>query len=212
MRAFILFLCGFLTACTSAELQKPVLSVKKGPAAERPIRRIIALPATCAAVAIDHRNADPDRPGKGHYPQCPKKGLEAIDQALRGTLDFYGYQVIDAEQVNQETARRKEIQQRSRFRTTTTTTVTKYLFLDATPGEQREILRKLGADGVLEARVYLGATIGISSRRPVTVQIRLRATEDEAMVWVRRCDLEGFVLNEKVAIEQGARCATEKAQ
>jgi hypothetical protein len=211
MRAVFLFLFVLAAACTSAELPAPVLYVKHGPAAERPIRRIVALPATCAAVAIDYTDADPERKGNGTYARCPTEGLAAIDQAIRGTLDFQGYQVIDSEQVNRETGLRQEIQSRNRLRTTSTTTdVSRSLFADATPNEQREILRALGADGVIETRVYLGATIGVSRRRPLTVQIRLRTAEDELMVWVRRCELEAFALNEKAEIEKGARCAIER--
>lgn len=213
MRAFFFLSLVFALGCSSAELPQPVLSVKNGPAAERPIRYVLALPASCAAVAVDNRVADPDRQVERPYPRCPKEGLAAIDQAIRGTLDFQGYQVIDAEQVNRVTADRREIQRRRDVRMTMKRTeLSRSLFADATPSEQREILRALGADGVLETRIYLGATIGVSGRRAVSVQVRLRATEDDEMVWVRRCDLEAFVLNEKVSIERGARCATERAR
>jgi len=212
MRALAFLLVFSQAACSSVEFERPVLSAKNGPAFEKRVHRIVALPASCAAVAIDYRNADPDQKGRGPYSRCPLEGLVAIDEAIRGTLEFQGHHVIDAERVNRETANRVEILQRHDLRTTTTIELSRSLFADATPSEQRDILRAVEADGVLETRIYLGATIGMTHRRPVVVQVRLRLAEDDNLIWVRRCELETNVLDEKAANEAGARFARVKAR
>ena len=200
-------------ACSSTELVAPQIRARMGPAGERPVRRVVALPATCGAlsqVAVDN----PAEPGKKMWvqrEQCSANAMSAIDTAIRSILEFGGFQIIDSERVNVITATRHEIEERSRFNTKKTTEQQGARFEDATPFEQADILKELGAEGVLTTRVWIGADVGIGQRRTVAVQIRLVAISDGALVWARRCELEvgGFMASDEVAMERGARCAIE---
>jgi hypothetical protein len=58
-------------------------------------------------------------------------------------------------------------------------------FTDATPFEQRDILRERRADGVLSTRISIGADLGIGQRRTAIVQLRLLAF-DGTLAWARR--------------------------
>ena len=52
-----------LCACSSVELAQPVIRARRGPAADRPVRRVVALPATCGAVTLERmETADPAHP------------------------------------------------------------------------------------------------------------------------------------------------------
>lgn len=219
MRALTLALAALalqIAACGSVELTPPRLVYRNGAAARRPLRRVVALPATCGvllseAVALAR---DPRFPPR----RCPnRERLQGIDQGIRASLDFQGFQVIDAERVNVVTASRREIEERRKYgahETSTSTTETHgALFEDATPDEQAEILKDLSAEALLSTRVLIGSELGLSARRTVTVQVRLRAALDGALVWARRCEVEVSALTtDEAAIERAAKCAIEGAR
>jgi hypothetical protein len=216
-------------ACSSVELAGPVIRARSGPAAERPIRRIVAVPATCGA--LTELRVGTDAAGQGIWSQrstCPKPTLLAVDQAIRSTLELGGFSVIDSERVNAVTATRHELQERSLQRaaaavdgltvtathddsTTTTTETRGARFEDATPREQLEMLTELGAQGLLSTRVTIGAGLGIGQRRLVTVQLQLLEMPERVLVWARRCELEvgGIFTTDERAMERAARCAVE---
>jgi len=201
-----------LPACTSVELAPPVVRIRTGPAAERPLRRVVALPSTCGSLTqIPIETEDPAQPRWETRVTCPANAMAAIDHAIRATLAYRGFHIIDSEQVNAVTARRREIMERRGFLEITTTVTVGALFADATPFEQYDILRELGAEGVLTTRISIGAGLGRSQRRTVTVQLRLLAT-DGTLAWARRCELEVadfLVATDERAIERGARCVVE---
>lgn len=213
-RSVVIFGLLATASCTSVELAPPRLTARNGAASRRTIRRVVALPTTCGglinpALPSNQPNVDPAYiPGR-----CPEQALKGADQAIRSSLDFQGYSVIDSEKVNAVTASRHEIEVRSSFSTSKTIEQHGALFEDATPNEQNDILRELGADGILNTRVFVGSSMGLGMRRTVVVQIRLRAVEDGALAWARRCELEvGGLITDAVAIEQGAKCAIEGAK
>ncbi len=214
MRALVVAIAVLTASCTSVELAPPQLRAKSGPAVRRVIRRVVALPATCGGVitpelASKNTNFDPQYiPGK-----CPEQALKGAEQAIRASLDFQGYSVIDSEKVNAVTATRHEVEVRSAYNASKTIEQYGSLFEDATPNEQNEILKELQADALLNTRVFVGSSMGLGARRTVIVQVRLRAVEDGALVWARRCELEvGGIITDALAIEEGAKCAIEGAR
>lgn len=199
-----------VVGCTSAELAPPVYSAQRGPAADRHVKRIVALPATCGALSQTAvKTADGNMmavPAK-----CPDQALASVNQMIRSQLDFLGMQVIDSDKVNAVTASRHEVEIRSKYQTTNTAEVHGSLFDDATPKEQADILRELGADGVLSTRVFIGAGIGFAARRTVVVQVRLRTADNGTLIWAHRCAVEiGGIDFDIDGIQDAARCAMGK--
>jgi hypothetical protein len=199
-----------LAACSSVELAPPLLRAHTGPAANRPMHRIVALPASCGTLSLEKiETADPQHPIYQSRAECPATTLQAIDLAIRSELELGGFSIIDSERVNAVTASRHEVIQNE----DSTATTVGARFEDATPFEQTEILRDLGADAVLSTRVWVGAGIGMGQRREVAVQIRLLAAADGALAWARRCELEvGGLTTDEVGIDRGARCAIAGAR
>ena len=207
-----LVVIAMLAACAgSAELTQPLLRARMGAAAERSVHRVVALPSWCGALSLVRvETANPDHPIWETRAECPASAMTAIDVAVRSSLEFGGFSIIDSEQVNAVTATRHEVVERGGFVARRTTEQQGARFEDATPFEQSAILKELGAEAVLTTRVWIGAGVGFSARRTVAVQVRLVATSDGALVWARRCELEvsGFTTDE-IAMERGARCAIE---
>ncbi len=202
-RALALFVA--LVGCTSAELAPPVYTARKGPAAERVARRVVALPATCGSLVVWR---GPSNQASTMPDACRPSYLQATDQVVRAQLDFLGLQVIDAEKINAVTATRKEIITRRGLYETSSVELHKWLFEDATPMEQADILRELGADAVLNTRVFIGHSTGLGARRRVVVQVRLRAADDGALIWAHRCEVEiGGIEMDVDGIQAAARCA-----
>jgi hypothetical protein len=199
-------------ACTSAELAPPAVRLRTGPAAARPMRRVIALPATCGSLTVvPIETEDSPHPRWETRATCPADAMASIDDLIRSGLELRGFRIIDADKVNAVTATRREIQERRGFLQTTTTVTVSSLFVDATPFEQRDILRELGAEGVLTARIAIGAGLGIGQRRTVIVQLRLTAA-DGTLAWARRCELEVaglLVASDELAMDRGARCVID---
>lgn len=195
-----------LLGCTSAELAKPVYYAHRGPAVDHPVRRVVALPATCGSFSMTAQQV-----GEAMYaiPQrCLPSLLPPTDQLIRSQLDFLGFQVIDAEKVNAVTASRQEIVTRHGLAESTRVEKHGSLFTDATPIEQAAILRELNADAVLNTRILIGSDTGLGKRRSVVVQIRLRAADDGRLIWVHRCEVEiGGLEQDTDGIQAATRCA-----
>lgn len=229
MAAIAMFGLSGMIACSSVELAAPVIRARTGPAAERPVRRIVAVPATCGALSLERVGTDATgNPILAQRTVCPQNALAAVDQIIRSTLELGGFSIIDGEKVNAITAARHEVRERFLQRTasvvegrlvetsqresdTTTTETIGARFEDATPHEQREMLAELGAQGVLTTRITIGAEIGVGMRRLVTVQLQLLDVPERVMVWARRCELEigGLFATDERAMERTARCAVE---
>ena len=204
-----------LGACSSVELAAPRIRHRLGPAAGRPVKRLVALPATCGTLeTVVVRPASPSAervPAERVAAECSGVAVAGIDQIVRAAFDFSGFEVIDAERVNAVTATHHEVEQRQQSWGNRTTTQTGARFDDATPFEQADILRELRVDAVLTTRVWVGAGVGIGGRRSVSVQLRLAAASDRVLVWAHRCDLEvgGLMATDDVAIERATRCAVK---
>lgn len=203
-----------LAACASSELAQPIIRARMGPAAERPLHKVVALSASCGALSTERvPGGDPDHPVYQTRALCPQPAMQAIDTLVRSTLEFGGYQIIDAEQVNAVTATRHEVEQRSAYYTTRTAETQGARFEDATPFEQAAILKQLGAEAVLTTRIWIGAGVGFGERRTVAAQIRLMAVPDGGLAWVRRCEIEvGGLTFDEEAMERAARCAIQGAR
>ena len=219
-----------LVACVSADLTPMQLHANRGPAGEREIHRIVALPATCGSLQEPYPgDARFDRPPNGDkthtnanyaydHPtaMCSEDSLVGVDQIVRSSLDFHGYDVIDADKLNAITATRTEVVERNatiqRQRNAPGRRMIEIrgsMFEDATPREQAEILRDLKADAMLVTRVWYGPGNGTGNRHTLVVQVRLAMIPDRALVWARRCDAEIGVLGDAVGVERATRCAVE---
>jgi hypothetical protein len=204
-----------VTGCLSAELAPIATQSRTGPASARTLHRIVALPATCGSLQIlmAPLPGSTNSPAQQTYANdratatCGRDGLAGIDQVVRSELDFAGYQIIDAERLNAVTASRHEIAARTNAMTHHSVATEGARFEDATPREQADILRELGADGVLATRVWFGNSVGTGGRHDVAVQVRLAASADRALAWARRCDVEVGVVGDAPAAARAARCA-----
>ena len=203
---------AILAGCSSVELTAPVVRARTGPAAGRAIKRVVALPATCGALTTQPST----ELGPGAQPvlvpaQCSPEAVRGADELVRSSLAFRGLQVIDSERVNAVTASRRETIVETPTSTSTSSETRGVRFEDAPPLEQAAILAELGADGVLNTRMWIGAEQSTGGRRNVVVQVRLLASADGALVWARRCVLEvgGLAATDAVALERAVRCATE---
>jgi len=212
VRLVALALALALAGCTPmVEPQPPIQHMRIGPAGGRPLRTLVALPASCGALTyapVDTR--DPSSPGFELPAECSAAALAAVDVAIRSTLALGGYDVVDSERINLVTAERHEQEQRSAWSATRTIDQRGARFEDATPIEQARVLGELHADGVVTIRVWIGAQVGFAGRRAVVVQVRLLA-RDGALAWARRCEIEvaGVLARDPVAMERAARCAIE---
>jgi hypothetical protein len=194
-----------LGACASAELVAPVVRVHRGTA--RTPARVVAVAASCGALSRVSVPVGVGEPARWEVRSaCPAPALRAAELAVRSSLEFAGFHILDAERVNAVTATRRETVRGG----VTTSTTAGARFEDATPFEQQEILRALGADGRLAVRISIGAGRGFGARRIATVQLQLLAAP-HALVWARRCDVEIGLVRDEVAIEQAARCAVAGA-
>jgi hypothetical protein len=211
MRAVVVWLIVAAAGCGSARLAPASARAQRGPAADRPVQRVVALGATCGSLQLHDVN-----PGDSSAPleieECQPTALVAADQTIRSALDFAGYHVIDAEQVNAVTARLHEVEVRRGLLGTRTARTDGVTFSDATPAEQAGILKELHADGVLTTRVWIGAGVGVSSRRTVAVQVRLATSADRTLVWARRCEIEVGVEQDPSAMQRAAQCAVAEAK
>jgi len=208
VRASLGWLALALAGCGSATLTPALTRARSGPAADQPIRRVVAMEATCGSLEL--HVVQPSSPSvRLEVLECGRDALAGADQSIRSALDFAGYGVIDAERVNAVAARRRELEERHGLLSTRTARTTGVTFADATPAEQADILKALGADGVLTTRVWIGAGTGFSSRRSVSVQLRLATAADRTLVWARRCEIEVGIEPDQSAIQRAARCAAE---
>ena len=201
----VLTLCSVLGACVHMAPER--VRVRWGPARGQPLGRVVALPATGGASFASPVGREP-------------LVLSGVDAIIRAALDFEGYRVVDAERLNVTTWSHTERQvttgqgSAATEATTRDTERTGAAFEDAPPAVQRAILAELGAEGVVNARIWIGPHMGAgsatSASQTVTVQVRLIQLATGGLVWARRCEIEvaGFVQT-SYALEQAARCAVE---
>lgn len=214
--AWLAWLVALLPACVTAELDPPIVHTVGGPASGQHVQKILALHPTCGkfiGVHLDHSGT------MVSDNECPPALLDGIAQRVRSTFDFIGYQVIDVERLNAITAshheviERSEVIERRRHNRSEWSMAERVgaTFEDAAPREQLALLHELGADALLTTRVWVGAGIGLSSRRNVVVQLRLTTAADHRMIWARRCELQvGGLETDDRAIERAAVCAAQE--
>lgn len=220
-----------ISGCSSSELMPGRLTARTGPAEVRSIRKVVATPATCGTfdlTLVDATAAEKAFYGTDkmlrHVGTCPAYATVGVDQALRAALEFGGFAVVDSEKVNAITGTRQEIlrrhahsEQRNDQLVTESagerrsTEVVGARFSDATPLEQEAIVAELGASGIVQTRIAIGAGVGAGSRRTATIQVRLLEMPSRQLAWVRRCELEigGMMGSDEVAMERGIRCAVD---
>ncbi|HUS65800.1 MAG TPA: hypothetical protein VMZ28_14715 [Kofleriaceae bacterium] len=225
-------LCG----CASVELAPSDLRTRRGPAAARPVRRVVAMPATCGTLAFppppSPAEATPPQPPSAPDPAnpyqawrifslCDDAQMAGVDARVRALLEFRGLDVIDSERLNAEPRRRVERSEETTWRVGAEPPATSgsreidiegARFIDATPAMQEAIAHELGADGLLNTRIWIGSPEGMAGRRSVEVQVRLLHLPEQEMVWASRCAVEiGGVESDSQGMERAARCAVEGA-
>lgn len=220
-----------LAGCSSVELDAPTVRYAAGPAAIRPIRKVVAVRASCGSLSGFSRsqlNAPTSTPAertempgyRSSAVACDDKFLDGVDQLVRSALEFRGYAVVDSERVNAVTAKRTEVivrerDESDRGRLTAIdkkAEVTGSLFADAPPSLQDRILDELGAEGMLNARIFIGAPIARSPRRVILVQVRLIDVETGELAWASRCNFTAGWEVDEVAVMRAARCAVDKIE
>lgn len=189
-----------LCAAGCAELRPPVTTVRTGPAADRRVARVVALPPACGTIL----EAPPTSIQAYRAPSgCPVYAVQGLDAALRSELAFRGLDVVDVEQINAITATRRETRSGGdRVRLDGVWS----RFADAPRAEQQAILAALRADGIVTTRMWLAP-------HEVTVQLRLVTADDRALVWVRRCEVEiDQHVTDVTWLERATRCALDEGR
>lgn len=200
-----------MCACASVEMAPDRIRVNRGPAHGAALRRVLALPATCGTLAAGAPQEVPDSKVK-LFSECEPAVLAGVDTNVRSALEFQGYQVIDGERVNATTMERTEVRTttRSGAYESESSEVERRgsAFADAPPRIQDQILTELGADGLLNTRVWIGATHGVMGRRRVEVQVRLLEVPSRRLVWARRCEIEvAGLTSDAGAMHRASTCA-----
>ena len=212
----LLALCA--VSCLSAELAPQKARIRLGPAHGKSIRRVVALPAACGSLALAPEGAGTsvssfDAPSSLHS-ECAARDVAAVDNSVRALLEFQGFDIIDSEKVNAETRVRTETENRivsSGYESSSKETeISGAKFADATPKVQQAILGELGAEGLLNTRIWISAEVGMGGRRTIEVQVRLLHAPTGQLAWAKRCELEyGGIVSDTEAMEKAVRCAVE---
>lgn len=221
MRAVAL-LAVAAAACSSVELEPTTVKFRRGPVGASSVRRVVAVRATCGCLSGFGREAldrsmsrsIEEKQATAHLSDavgCTDKQIEGVDQLVRSALEFRGYSIVDSERVNAITAERTETIIRAGGAETRREAVIRgALFADAPPSLQDRILDELDAEGLLNARIFVGAPVARSPRRNVDVQVRLIDVDSGDLVWASRCRVNTAWEVDEVAIMQAARCAVER--
>ena len=221
MRALAL-LAIVAAGCSSVELEPTTVKFRRGSGSS--VRRVVAVRATCGSLSGFSREAlarsmaqsQEEKQATAHLSDavaCTEKQLDGVDQLVRSALEFRGYSIVDSERVNAITAERVEtITRDGGEESRREAVISGALFADAPPSLQDRILDELNAEGLLNARIFVGAPIARSPRRNVDVQVRLIDVESGELVWASRCRVNAGWDVDEVAIMQAARCAVERIE
>lgn len=201
MRFFLGLAICFALGCSSSSFRQPIHETRQGPASHAALRRVVVMPSTCGSFLTFR-----DTEGNTSRPRCKALQLETVDTLVRVELDFRGFDVVAAK-VNATTFSRIEnISQQGQSSKSVRVVRSGSSFADVTPRIQDQIIKDLGADGLLLTRIWLGAGIGASSRHEVLVQVSMIDTKSSELVWARKCSIETNLLGEE-AILKATRCA-----
>jgi hypothetical protein len=171
------------------------------------------VPATCGSLSpSSRRRPTADDGWRPLDTTCLAEDIQFVDSYVRAALAFRGMSVIDGETINLATRQRTEERDetssgddRTEWRTAQ---IRGALFADATPAEQAVVLDQLGADGILGARVWIGAEHGIGARRTAMVQLRVLDARSGELIWASRCEVEiGGLVTDAVAVQRATECA-----
>ena len=216
--------CGlaiFLVACGGRPVPlKP--QVRVGPANGANPNRVLALPATCGSVEFT----------------CPPSYISTVNSIVRSSMDFAGYALVESEQLRRDTRDREETHETEvvTHSSQSTAEVERTLdfddkssrsessrterrrsvvqldgsnFEDLSVVERQEVLAQVGADGVLVARIVVGAQQSEwIPNQHIEVMVKLSVDSGRTMVWAARCmaSSNDFSTVES-ALENATRCA-----
>ncbi len=222
IRLSFLFLSSALwVGCVSGPAPKLVAQVSR-PASEQPAPRLVlALDADCGSMEFT----------------CPDQYKGTVDNIVRASMDFVGYNLIPEQQVRPETTKRHETHnkstksvstasnettdgtlefERTRVRSTTrneaqstsTIVLEGSRFEDLSVLDREEVLSQVGADAVLTVRIILGANYGSWSTKQIAEVMVKLSGPDGGMLWASRCAASSEnYATLTAALEAATRCA-----
>ena len=133
---------------------------------------------------------------------CGPSHQHAVAEATRMALEFDGYSIVDSELLRAEMLRRHQTGSRDEV-------VGGTLFAEASPAEQHQILRDVGADGVVTTTLTISQARGAEAARTVAVEMAVLLLDGE-LVWWSQCRAEsGYAASNEEAIDTATRCAIE---
>jgi hypothetical protein len=211
------FLAVVATACATTGPTPPPLApvITRGPAAGARPTKVLALPARCSAIEF----------------RCPQDYADAVDNIVRGNLEFAGYPLVAPETLRAVTRSRQERLTHDRTTNTSSgvTTVEHAIpianrkvttngksettvdqqeivldgpgFDDLPPLERQELMKQAAADAVVVTRIVVGSS-------QVEVMVKLGVGPDDGMAWASRCAAPAAdPAAVSRALEDAARCA-----
>lgn len=217
-------LCALALGCASNSATL-VSQVRKGPGSGVNPSRVLALSASCGSMES----------------RCPPEYVETVDQIVRSTMGFAGYDVIEPGQLRAQTRQRHEVHELERYGETnasatvaeddfgdevttsasgtqgfverSTITLDGSGFDDLTVSEQRGVLAEAGADAFLIVRVTVGARHNVwVANQEVEVMVKLQVDSGRSMAWASRCTASSNDFRTvHAALENAARCAIDRA-
>jgi len=140
---------------------------------------------------------------------CTPQQLAAIATETRMGLELVGYSVVDSELVNAEA--------RVRFTHTTnddsqTMTEGGRGWDELAPGQQADLLKAMGVDGVLRTSIAMHAVPGPDYNSTVTVSLAVARIEGE-VAWRTDCSVVSDGLGSTtLTIERAGRCAIDSKE
>lgn len=198
-RSTLALLCAPLVAFYPWKKPKPEVR-KSADWAGAPMR-VLLLPATCAS---------PDD-------VCDEPFTDGLDGKVASELEFGGYSVVAAASLVAEARSRDEAESELtvlgvKVAQASSKRQVGALFADLSPALQRQLMKEAGAQGVVSARIQVGAKNGLSPTRESTITLRLGLDDGTTMGWLARCTVKSSLnppLSQSLAY--GGDCAIQGA-
>lgn len=192
---------GILAGCGGSPRRPLTAEVRYGAGYSSRPAKILALSASCGSVEF----------------HCPRDYVATVDNIVRSSMGFAGYQLVVPESLRADTRQRSEThtsettttrshstvtkkrtlafdKQNIADRQSTTTTESSVIHLDGsgfsdlTVPQKRAVLAEAGADAVLVTRVVVGAAVGNwDPDQRVEVMVKLSVGDGSQMAWAARC-------------------------
>lgn len=209
----------FATA-TSEQTLHP--EVQYGPGKNVQPKKVLALSATCGSMEL----------------KCPQSYITTVDGIVQSSMEFAGYALIDADTLRKDSGTRREEhhsevtthdsssnhddsrgllvggrESSGRESRTEIHRSTVWLegakFQDLSVTDQQVVLKRARVDGVLVARIVIGAqTSDWGPDQTVEVMVKLGVEDGFTMAWAARCSANSAQFTTvSAALEHATKCA-----